>query len=244
MLPTLSGCNPCGADGTPPFARGARRSRANCPDLADQHLSGTRHDLQIRSSCGLTRSTSGASFASFGPTTSLTWSLRCSQILRPSTFDSSIPLVLLHRWHKVRTSYNNIVGCTDLLARPRAPHSSNIRLFTLPLASFPAPHTSYSPSQLPVARGAREGREGHRRRLLLVWSRGWRRYHDEPVEWHNHRSRTCKYLKLAPFLYHRSDRCMPPACIRLSTRTASTASKSPAARRTPTSRPPCSSCPA
>ena len=48
-----------------------------------------------------------------------------------------------------------------------------------------------SPEKLSPARGARKGRERNRRRLVLVRSRRWRRYHDEQLERHHHRSWTC-----------------------------------------------------
>ena len=52
---------------------------------------------------------------------------------------------------------------------------------------------SASPTEFPSVRGAREGREGYWRWLMLIRSRHFRRYHDEQLERYNHwaRSRTC-----------------------------------------------------
>ena len=55
-----------------------------------------------------------------------------------------------------------------------------------------------SSPEFPSSRRAREGREGHRRRLVLLWSRGWGRYHDEPLERHHNWSRTCTCSNMPP----------------------------------------------
>jgi hypothetical protein len=50
-----------------------------------------------------------------------------------------------------------------------------------------------SSTKFPPSRGAREGREGHRRWLLFLWSRRWGRYHDEQLEWHHYWPWTCRF---------------------------------------------------
>ena len=55
-----------------------------------------------------------------------------------------------------------------------------------------------STTQFPPARRAREGREGHRRRLVLLRPRGRRRHPHEPVERHHHRPRPRTSLPRPP----------------------------------------------
>jgi hypothetical protein len=71
-----------------------------------------------------------------------------------------------------------------------------------------------SPSQLPFARGAREGREGHRRWFVLVRPRGQRRHVHDQLERDDHwpGTRACSYLSLDAHTTHVSwvDRAREP----------------------------------
>ena len=85
--------------------------------------------------------------------------------------------------------FQNAIFLFFFLARHILPNQSHTHAHLPTDQSLPFLNPTSS-TQLPPARGTRKGREGHRRRIVLLWPRGRRRYPHVILERYHHRSRT------------------------------------------------------
>jgi hypothetical protein len=117
-----------------------------------------------------------------------------------NTHDTPRSTTDLNRRKRDNTNSTNGQGCAifsslylPLARSPFLPNQSHAHACSPLIKSISPPFPQLNPTsstQLPPARGTRKGREGHRRRIVLLWPRGRRRYPHVVLERYHHRPRT------------------------------------------------------